>query len=148
MFFKRGAKSLLPVRRNTTIFTCSLRTRPWTLIRRDLTAIFSQNSIKCSCSQTSSRKLRWARTVAHMGHNRSAQSVLGWKTSRKQHSKDPGVEARIILKWILRKQNVMLWLNSSEDKNKCQALGVWIKSFKLNRTKGISWIFTKILASP
>jgi len=50
-----------------------------------------------------SRRMRWAGHVARMGR-RGACSGFWWGNLRvKGHSGDPGVNARIILRWIFRK---------------------------------------------
>ena len=45
-----------------------------------------------------SRKMRWEEPVARMGERRGAYKVLVEKPEG-----DPGVDRRIILRWILRK---------------------------------------------
>ena len=49
-----------------------------------------------------SGRMRWAVYVARMGERRGADRVLVWKPERKNHLEDPGVDWRIILKWIFR----------------------------------------------
>ena len=47
-----------------------------------------------------SRRLRWAGHVARMRERRGAYRGLVWKPEGKDHVEDPGVDGRIILKWI------------------------------------------------
>jgi hypothetical protein len=48
-----------------------------------------------------------------MGERRSVYRFLVGKTEGKNHLGDPGVDGRIILRWILRKWNVVLWTGLS-----------------------------------
>jgi hypothetical protein len=50
-----------------------------------------------------SRRLRWAGHVARTKERRGAYRVLAGKPQRRDHSENPGVGGRIILKWILEK---------------------------------------------
>jgi hypothetical protein len=47
-----------------------------------------------------SRRLRWAGHVARMGERRGAYRALVGKLREGDHLEDPGVDGRIILKWI------------------------------------------------
>jgi len=48
-----------------------------------------------------------------MVENKDAYRVLVGKPEGKNHLKDPGVDGRIILRWIFRKLDVGLWTGSS-----------------------------------
>jgi hypothetical protein len=50
-----------------------------------------------------SRRLRWAGHVARMGKRKGVYRVLVWKIGGGDHMKDPGIDGRMILKWILEK---------------------------------------------
>ena len=50
-----------------------------------------------------SRIMRWAGIVARMGPRRGAHRVLVGKPERKNYLEDPGVDGRIILRWLLRR---------------------------------------------
>ena len=50
-----------------------------------------------------SKRMRWAGHVARMGERRVVYRVLVGKSEGKNHLGDPGVDGRIILRWIFRK---------------------------------------------
>jgi hypothetical protein len=50
-----------------------------------------------------SRRLRWAGHVARMGERIAVYGVLVGNLREGYHLEDPGVDGRIILKWILQK---------------------------------------------
>jgi hypothetical protein len=49
------------------------------------------------------KRMRWAGHVARMGEGRGVYKVLVWKPEGKNRWGDPGVDGRIILRWIFRK---------------------------------------------
>jgi len=53
--------------------------------------------------------MRRAGHVARMGEGRGVYRVLVGKPEEKRHSGYPGVEGRIILRWIFRKWDVGMW---------------------------------------
>jgi hypothetical protein len=57
-------------------------------------------------------RIRWARHVARMGDRRYAYGVLVGHLLERVHLEDPGVDGRIIVKWIFRKWNVGTWTGS------------------------------------
>jgi hypothetical protein len=50
-----------------------------------------------------SRRMRWAGHVARMGEGRDAYRVLVGRPEGRSHLEDPGVDGRIILKWMFKK---------------------------------------------
>ena len=57
-----------------------------------------------------SMRMRWAGYVARMWER---GGILMGKPEGKNHLGDPGVDARIILRWIFRKSDVGVWNGSS-----------------------------------
>jgi hypothetical protein len=60
-----------------------------------------------------SRIMRWTGHVARMGEGRDVYSVLMGKPVGNDHLVDPGVDGRIILRWIFRKWYVVAWTGLS-----------------------------------
>ena len=48
-----------------------------------------------------------------MGERRGVYRVLVGKSEGKNHWEDPGLDGRIILRWIFRKWDVGVWTESS-----------------------------------
>jgi len=60
-----------------------------------------------------SRRKRWAGHVARMGR-REAYARFWWGNLRERdHLRDRGVDGGIILRWIFRKWDVGVWIESS-----------------------------------
>jgi hypothetical protein len=53
--------------------------------------------------------MRWARYVARLGEARGVYRVLVGKPEERDHWRDPDVDGRIILRWIFRKWDVVVW---------------------------------------
>jgi len=60
-----------------------------------------------------SRRMGEAGYVARVGERRDVYRVLVGKPEGKIHLGDPGVDGRMILRWILRKWYVGVWTGSS-----------------------------------
>jgi hypothetical protein len=60
-----------------------------------------------------SRRARWARHVALMGKRRGAYRVSVGKLRERARLEDPGIDGRIILRWMFRKRDMGLWTGSS-----------------------------------
>ena len=53
--------------------------------------------------------MRWVGNVARMGESRGLYGVLVGKSKGKNHLEDPGVDGKIILRWIFRMWGVWIW---------------------------------------
>jgi hypothetical protein len=62
---------------------------------------------------TKLRRTRWARHVASMGERRGAYRVWWGNLRETDHFEDPGVDGRIILRWIFRKWDMGTWTGLS-----------------------------------
>ena len=60
-----------------------------------------------------SRRMRWVGHVARMGRGEACTGFWWENLSERDHWGDPGVDGRIILRWILRKWGVGVWTGSS-----------------------------------
>ena len=60
-----------------------------------------------------SRRIRWAGHVARMGESTDYTGLWWGNVKERDHLGDPGVNGRIILRWIFRKWDVGLWNGSS-----------------------------------
>jgi len=56
-----------------------------------------------------SRRMRWAGHVARMGERGGACRILVGKPEGNIHLEDPGVDGRILLRWIFWKWDVGVW---------------------------------------
>jgi len=59
------------------------------------------------------RRMRWAGHVGRMGRGEVYTEVWWGNLGEKDHLGDPGVDGRIILRWIFRKWDVGVWTGSS-----------------------------------
>jgi len=60
-----------------------------------------------------SRRMRWAVHVARMGRGEVYTGFWWGNLRERDHLKDPGVDGRIILRWIFRKWDGEEWTGSS-----------------------------------
>jgi hypothetical protein len=56
-----------------------------------------------------SKRMRWAGNVACMGERRDVYRFLWAQLMERDHSEDPGIDGRIILRWMFRKWDVSAW---------------------------------------
>ena len=66
---------------------------------------FSPNIVRA----IKSRRIRWAGHIACVGMRRGVHRVLVGSLRGKDYLEDPGVDGRIILKWIFMKWNGVAW---------------------------------------
>jgi hypothetical protein len=57
-----------------------------------------------------SRRMRWAGHVARVEENRNAYRILVEIQKERGHSEDQDVGWWIILKWILEREDGMMWI--------------------------------------
>jgi hypothetical protein len=57
--------------------------------------------------------MRWAEHIARIGESRGPYRILVTKPERKRPLRRPGVDGRIILRWIFRKWDMWEWIGSS-----------------------------------
>jgi hypothetical protein len=55
------------------------------------------------------RRMRWAEHAARMGERRGVYKGLVGNVRERDHWGDPGVDGRIILRWVFRKWDVEAW---------------------------------------
>jgi len=58
-------------------------------------------------------RMRWVGHIARMGARIGVYSVLLGKPEGRDHFGDPGVNGRVILRWIFRKWDEGVWTGSS-----------------------------------
>ena len=78
-------------------------TREWRkLHNEELNGLYSSPNT-CIVRVIKSRRTRWAEHVERMGDRRGVYRVLVGKPEGRNHLGDPGIDGRIILKWIFGK---------------------------------------------
>jgi len=60
-----------------------------------------------------SRRMRWAGHVARMVERRGVYRFWYRNLRERDHLGDPGIDGKIILRWIFRKWDVGIWAGSS-----------------------------------
>jgi hypothetical protein len=59
-----------------------------------------------------SRRMKWAGNVARMGEEGCIVEFWWGNLRERDHWGDPGVDGRIILRWIFRKWDVGVWIGN------------------------------------
>jgi hypothetical protein len=68
-----------------------------------------------------SRRLRWVRHVVCVGEGRGMCRVLVGDLRERDDWRDPGIDGKIILRWIFRKWG-MDWIELAQDRDRWRAL--------------------------
>jgi hypothetical protein len=86
-----------------------------------------------------SRRLRWAGHVARMGR-REVHTGFWWgDMGEGDHLGDPGIDGRIILRWIFGKWDGGLnWIELAQDRDRWQALVNAVMNLRFYKMWGIS----------
>jgi hypothetical protein len=84
-----------------------------------------------------SRRMRWVEHVARMGRV-EACAGFWWESLRERdHWGDPGVDGRIILRWIFRKWDVgMDWIRLARDRDRWRALVNAVMNLRVPQNAG------------
>jgi hypothetical protein len=67
------------------------------------------------------RRMRWVGHVASMGESRGGYRDLVWKPEGKRPLEDPGIDGKIILRWIFRKWG-MDSIDVAQDRDRWRTL--------------------------
>jgi len=94
-----------------------------------------------------SRTTRWAEHVAHMGRGEVHTGLLWGNLRERDQLEDPGVEGRIILRWIFSNWDVGLWTGLIWLRLRTVGGLLWTQegTFRFHKIQGISWLAEKLL---
>ena len=98
---------------------------------------------------TKSRRMRWAGHVARVGLG-DAYTWFWWGNLKERDQfGGPGLDGKIILKWIFGKWNVGVWTGSNWLRMRTGGGHLWLRkwTFGFHKTRRISWLAENLLAS-
>jgi hypothetical protein len=108
--FGRGCSSTFLFRTNEGRFKRDEITGEWRrLHNEELNDLYSSPNIIWVIK---SRRMRWAGHVARMGEGRGAYRILVGRTEGRRPFERPGIDGRIILKWIFKSWDGKAWTGS------------------------------------
>ena len=92
-------------------------TEDWRKFRNEeLNDLYSSSNI---FRISKSRRVKWVRHVARMGDRKGIYRVMVGNLRKRGHLEDPGVDGRIILRWIFRKcVGGMNWVDMAQDRDR------------------------------
>jgi len=85
-------------------------TGEWRILHEELNDLYSSPNI---FRVIKLRRMRWVERVARMEESRDAYRVLVGNLKERVHLRYPGLDGRIILRWIFRKWDVGVWTGLS-----------------------------------
>jgi len=80
------------------------------LHNEELNDLYCSPNIMCFIK---SKRMRWARHVASMGRGELYEGFWWGNLRERYHLEDPSVDGKIILRWIIRKWDVVAWTGLS-----------------------------------
>jgi hypothetical protein len=91
-------------------------TREWRKLNNEkFNDLYSSSRIN---RMNTSRRMRWAGNVAPMGKG-EVQTGFSWGNLKENHFEDPGVDGRIIIRWIFKNWcEGMKWIDLAQNRNR------------------------------
>ena len=79
-----------------------------------------------------SRRMRWAGHVARVGEGRDVYGILVGNPRGRDHLEDPGIDGKIILKWIFRMwDGGMDWIDLAQDRDRWRDIVKAVMNFRV-----------------
>ena len=79
--------------------------------------------------------MRWAGRVARVEERRGVYRVLVGKPEEKNHLEDPGIDGRVIFRWIFRKWGVD-WIDLAHNRDRWWAVVNAVMNLQVPKTAG------------
>jgi ribosomal protein L34 len=94
--------------------------------------VLEKKNVSCNLTQfllflnvyvIKSRRMRWTGHAARMDEGRGASMILVRRPEGRNHLEDPGLDGRIILKWIFKQwDGGMDWIDMAQDRDRWRVL--------------------------